>query len=735
MKVRTGALVALLAIAAGGAAEERVNKPEGGVGTVTLPLPEYNRLIERTPVAARPTEAPPRDAIVSAAEIVLKVSADAARGSASLEGDVLRRGVTRVPLVSRATVTGVQAGVRALPLVPDGDAYAALLTGPAPFALRVDLAVPVVTEGGRASFVVPVVHAVAVRLRVELPVPNADVKIDSGLVVRKTSAGGTTTIDAALGAQAARVSWTAKESAPPVAPREARFMSDVKTLVTLGEADVRVSVLVDVNVVQGERLRFEIDRPEGYEVSDVSGQTLAKADYSVPGKLSVEVPAGSGSHHQFLVVLERETAATTVVPPILSVSGAQRETGELAVEAIGTLELSARESGTLKRLDVRESTPGLRGLAQQPLLAAFRYHRRAAEVPALTLDVKRFPSAPVLAALAEKAVVTTLATTQGRRLTEVVLTVRNQAQPFLKVGLPARAQLLSADVAGEKVKPVEGKDGVRVPLLRAGFKPTGPYAVSFVYMQEGTPLGKQGAAEWALPRVDVPVSLMTWEIFLPDSYKVEPRGGNVMAEGEFAGRTSIVTGEPIHERPLNGRNYMQLTLLAPGVSPAGQLVGTVTDPSGAVVSNASVAVRMDETGLTRSARTDSAGRYLLVGLSRGPVTVTAESAGFKSTVQKFNYEGPTEFDLALQVGGGVSEEITVEARRSYGQDRKEAKEAQARQEAAQYAPSVNVTNFQRRVSGVLPVNVEVPRTGTSHRFARLLVLDEETTLSFRYKRR
>src|SRR2546422_3550336 len=42
--------------------------------------------------------------------------------------------------------------------------------------------------------------------------------------------------------------------------------------------------------------------------------------------------------------------------------------------------------------------------------------------------------------------------------------------PFLKVGLPAGAQLLSAEVAGEKVKPVEGKDGTRVPLLRAGFR-------------------------------------------------------------------------------------------------------------------------------------------------------------------------------------------------------------------------------------------------------------------------
>ena len=51
------------------------------------------------------------------------------------------------------------------------------------------------------------------------------------------------------------------------------------------------------------------------------------------------------------------------------------------------------------------------------------------------------------------------------------------------------------------------------------------------------------------------------------------------------------------------------------------------------------------------------------------------------------------------------------------------------------APSQNVLNLQRRVAGVLPVRVDVPRSGTSYQFVRPLVLDEETTVSFRYKRR
>ena len=47
--------------------------------------------------------------------------------------------------------------------------------------------------------------------------------------------------------------------------------------------------------------------------------------------------------------------------------------------------------------------------------------------------------------------------------------------------------------------------------------------------------------------------------------------------------------------------------------------------------------------------------------------------------------------------------------------------------------SANVFNLQQRVAGVLPVAVEVPRAGTSYRFVRPLVVNEETKMTFTYK--
>jgi hypothetical protein len=57
------------------------------------------------------------------------------------------------------------------------------------------------------------------------------------------------------------------------------------------------------------------------------------------------------------------------------------------------------------------------------------------------------------------------------------------------------------------------------------------------------------------------------------------------------------------------------------------------------------------------------------------------------------------------------------------------------QTAQQNSASANVFNLQKRVAGVLPVPVDVPRAGSSYHFVRPLVLDEETKVTFAYKSR
>ena len=64
----------------------------------------------------------------------------------------------------------------------------------------------------------------------------------------------------------------------------------------------------------------------------------------------------------------------------------------------------------------------------------------------------------------------------------------------------------------------------------------------------------------------------------------------------------------------------------------GTILGTVTDPSGAVVSGAKVTVRNTGTGLERTAQTSADGSYSIPELPIGTYSVTVSQAGFQTSV-------------------------------------------------------------------------------------------------------
>ena len=75
---------------------------------------------------------------------------------------------------------------------------------------------------------------------------------------------------------------------------------------------------------------------------------------------------------------------------------------------------------------------------------------------------------------------------------------------------------------------------------------------------------------------------------------------------------------------------MQLfTAISPAQSTFGEFVGTVRDPSGAVVTGCTVTVKNLGTSTTRVATTDSGGSYTVVNLEPGTYEITMEAAGFQ----------------------------------------------------------------------------------------------------------
>jgi hypothetical protein len=715
-------------------AEEKTLPPLPASGNVTLPLDEYNRLLE---LAGRPihkADAPPVPFTMKRADLKFHVTDESVQGTVQLQGEILHKGATKVPLTTGMAILDVRQEGKSLPLELENGTHTAVLAGPADFAVTLDAGLPLSIEAGKASFSLPVPSAGSARLTLIVPGDRTNVRINPGIITSRSSEKGQTAIEATLiPGQSANIWWTTREVAVPVAPKEVRFLSDVKTLVSVSESDIRIAALADISVVQGEPTQFEIEIPADYEVTGTTGASVESSEIE-SGVLLLKVTGPAQRAHQFLISMEKSITATKADAPFLSFKNAQRETGEVLIEGTGTIELTAKEAGGLKRMDIKETNPYLRSLARFPMQAAFRYHKQPNETPSLALEWTRFPDSSVLSAVAERAVVTTLVTTEGRSLTEVKLVVKNQAQSFLKVTLPGGASILTAEIAGVKVKPVEGPDGNRIPLVRPGLRTSDSYTVSFVFMHSGSPFAKKGGSDLSLPKMDIPINLLQWEVFLPEKYKVKDFGGDAIAANllppvsqDVSGAESEtdITGMPVATPFIN---YESVSLLP------GQLGGIIVDPSGAAVSNARVTVTQLDTGATRSVATDPSGRWLVSNLPSGHIRIIVNSPAFKQLGSQITYDGsrptPTVFALNL---GAVTESIEVTASNTNVDLLSLQREAKKNAEKQQYAASVNVTNLQQRISGVLPVRVDVPRAGNSYHFVRPLVLDEETKVSFTYK--
>jgi len=622
----------------------------GPAGTVTLSRTDYDRLIDLASRQPRPTDGAPLPAALTHADLRVRVAGGTARATMTVEGEVFRAGPVKVPLISQATLLDARTGERPLPLLPEGNAHVAIVTGPATFSATLEWGAAVTTSPGRGSFVLPVPPAGSATATFDVPGEQSDLRVSPGLVVRRTSAAGRTTIEATLDpGTPTTVSWSARETGPTATARDTRMLADVKSLVTIGDADVRLLALIDLTIVQGEPSSIEVRLPNGYELVGVTGSSLERSEPQ-GDRVTLFVTPATRRRHQFLLNLERSGGAGsfTLDTGFPTVPAVQRETGEVAIEGIGTLEVTAKDVPGLRRMDVREVDSTLTSAARQSLLAAFRYQRGASGPPALALNVTRFPDAAVLAAIADRATATTLVTKEGRALTEVSLRVRNRAQPFMRVVLPTGATMLSVDVAGAPAKPADGADGVRVPLLRPGFRPDGPYTVSFVYLHAGPAFANKGDMHMTLPRMDVPVTVVEWELFVPAEYRADRFGGGAIA-------ASLVADQEV-----------------------------------------------------------------IVGAMMETVSVSAESALVDSK-SSARTETVRPNDLVNQSGG-----------RGGGQVNRESRDQYAAQAAA---PSANVQSLQRRAAGVLPVRIDVPRAGSSHRFVRPLVVDEETVVQFRYQRR
>jgi len=159
------------------------------------------------------------------------------------------------------------------------------------------------------------------------------------------------------------------------------------------------------------------------------------------------------------------------------------------------------------------------------VLLGFKYLKHPMS---LLIDVKKHEDVPVLVATVDVADMTTLLTKDGKILTRVLLSMRNNMKQFLRAELPPSSELWSTFVAGKPVKPGRDEDGrILVPLEKSMSGSSENFLVEMIYLTKGKPLGNKGRYGIELCKLDLPVTHLQWSLYLPEKYRFRDFEGNV----------------------------------------------------------------------------------------------------------------------------------------------------------------------------------------------------------------
>ena len=239
---------------------------------------------------------------------------------------------------------------------------------------------------------------------------------------------------------------TARRSA---AARELRTLADVMTLVTLGDSDVRMVALIDLTVVQGEPRTLAVRVAGWLRVDAASRAARSRPASRADGGLMSDDRRSGGSPSSVPVSLER-AARRRIVQPSTPASSPCATCSASA--ARWRSKASARWNSACHERDRHASHRRARAQSRRcsrwhacRCSSAFRYQRARRRAGRCAFDVKRFADAGVLAAVADRAVATTLVTSEGRALTEVSL---HRAEPRAAVPESVAARRRNDGVGG-----------------------------------------------------------------------------------------------------------------------------------------------------------------------------------------------------------------------------------------------------------------------------------------------
>ena len=395
------------------------------------------------------------------------------------------------------------------------------------FVAELDLAMALMTADGETGFALPLAPtgATEVSFTVESP-DKVALSVSGGRGVVQGDVGTEHTVSAvvpSLGSLA--ISWQKEVKELLAEKLKPRVYAESQVLVGVSEGFLQGRANVNYTILHKGVDHVRVHVPTDVTVLDVQGPGLSDWKVDAAGNIDVALNYEALGAYRLTVDYERALSGATQVPLVTALDVARSVTW-VGVDARSAVEVVAGTATGAVPVDVRELPAALVGQTDFPVLLGYKSRDASAVIP---LEVRTHADVDMLVTLVDSAIIDTLVTADGRRMTHLQYAVRNNRNQFLRMKLPENAEVWSATVAGRGVKVAKGDGGVLVPLVRsdASSGALSAFLVDLVYVEAGAELGESGTARIALPSVNAPTSQLQWTVYFPDNAKV--------AKNSFAG--------------------------------------------------------------------------------------------------------------------------------------------------------------------------------------------------------
>jgi len=486
-------------------------------GTVDLPWQDFKALlqwsIERKQAA--PTTPPPTDFVVTASEYVATLTDEEAKFTLKLTLNVLKaKGWKRIPLLpSTVAVTKATLPAGAF-LNSAGTAYELLTQGTGEMPIELAFSVAVQKSGGvnQLSFPRPLRGASVLDLTVDRK--DVDVKVAGSQSLVTTAADATTKVAAAIpSGTSVSISW--QRALPKVEAAPSKLYAETRTLVAVAEGILLCRETVNFNILHSPIRELKLTVPTGVSVLSVQGSNVQ--DWRVEaGQLAVVLRSEVIGSYTLGVAYERAAGAETEAPILRSV-GVERERGYVGIVAVSNVEITGGAVAGAVPIDVRRLPSDIVAMTNQPILLGYRYLGADVKIP---LNIKRHGELAMLVTIVDSGLYTAMQLNDGRRITKVLYNVRNNRNQFLRLTMPAGAEIWSVSVGGNPVSAATDEAGkVLVPLIRSqsSARELAAFPVELVYVETpAKPAEAKGTLKIALPTcASVPVMHVMVEYYAP----------------------------------------------------------------------------------------------------------------------------------------------------------------------------------------------------------------------------